>query len=260
MGGMEFNKIFAAILVAGIIAMLAGFVADKMVHPHKLKENAFTIEGVEVAGVGSVEQLPEPVLAMIAEADIARGQKISKACAACHTFDKGGANGVGPNSWNLVGRQKQSVSGFSYSGTLNSQGGDVWTYAELNKFLWKPKKYAPGTKMNYIGLKKPEDRAAMIAWLRTLADSPKPLPNATQIAAEEAELALPEDEAEKVEEALETVKEGMAEEQKSLEETKGALKKLEAESKSKELQLEKKKEEVKKASEKINKVVKDAQE
>ena len=205
MGGMEFNKVFAAILVAGIIAMLSGFVANKLVHPKKLKENAFAIEGVEVAGVATVEKLAEPVLALIAEADIARGQKVSKACAACHSFDKGGPNGVGPNMWNLVGRSKQAVSGFTYSGVLNSQGGDVWTYAELNKFLWKPKKYAPGTKMNYIGLKKPEDRAAIIAWMRSLSDSPKPLPTATQIAAEEAELALPESEAEDVEAAIETI-------------------------------------------------------
>lgn len=206
MGGMEFNKIFAAILVAGIVAMLAGFVADTLTHPHKLKENAFAIEGVEEAGGGKVEKLAEPVLAMIAAADIARGQKVSKACAACHTFTKGGANGVGPNIYNIVGAKKQSKGGFTYSGTLNTNGGNVWTYAELNKYLWKPKKYAPGTKMNYVGLKKPEDRAAMIAWLRTLSNAPKALPGAVDIAAEEADLALPEPKAEKVEDAIETLK------------------------------------------------------
>ena len=201
MGGMEFNKIFAALLVAGIIAMFAGFIAKNLTQPHELKENAFKIEGVESAGGGAAkEKLPEPVLAMLAEADVARGQKLSKACAACHSFDKGGANGVGPNLWGIVGRSKQSVGGFTYSGSLNEQGGNLWNYAELNKFLWKPKKYASGTKMNYIGLKKPKDRAAMIAWLRTLAPSSKALPSAAQIAAEAAELAPPE--AEKVVEAV----------------------------------------------------------
>lgn len=199
MGGMEFNKIFAAVLVAGIIAMFAGFVAEQVINPHKLKENAFKIEGVETAGGGAVkEKLAEPILALLAEADIARGQKLSKACAACHSFDKGGANGVGPNLYGVVGKAKQSVSGFTYSGVLNTNGGNVWTYEELNKFFWKPKKYAPGTKMNYVGLKKPEDRAAMIAWLRTLAPSAKALPSAAQIAAEEAELLpkeTPEEEA-----------------------------------------------------------------
>lgn len=211
MGGMEFNKVFAAILVAGIIAMFSGFIAKQLASPHKLAENAYKIEGVAEAGAGGPAiQLPEPVLAMIASADIERGQKVSKACAACHTFDQGGANGLGPNLYNIIGAKKQAHSGFAYSGGLNATGGDVWTYAELNKFLWKPKKYAPDTKMNFIGLKKPEDRAAMIAWLRTLSSSPKALPGAVDIAAEEAELALPEEEAEEVEDAIDEVKDGAA--------------------------------------------------
>jgi cytochrome c len=185
MGGMEFNKIFAAVLVAGIIAMFAGFIADQLTHPHELEEHAYKIEGIETAaGSAKVEKVAEPILAMLAEADIARGQKVSKACAACHSFEKGGRNGVGPALWNVVGRKKQSVAGFTYSGALNAQGGDVWNYAELNKFLWKPKKYAPGTKMSYVGIKKPTDRAAMVAWLRTLSDSPKAMPSAAQIAAD----------------------------------------------------------------------------
>lgn len=205
MGGIEFNKIFAAILVAGIVAMFAGFVAEKITHPHELKENAFKIEGVEVAGGGpKVEKMAEPILAMLAEADVARGQKISKACAACHSFDKGGANGVGPNLWNVVGITKQSHAGFTYSGALNANGVEEWNYDALNKFLWKPKKYAAGTKMNYVGIKKPADRAAMVAWLRTLSDAPQALPGALDIAAEEAEL-LPALAEEKIEDAIETI-------------------------------------------------------
>ncbi|NQZ13500.1 MAG: cytochrome c family protein [Alphaproteobacteria bacterium] len=194
MDGMEFNKIFAAILVAGIVAMFAGFIADKVVHPEKLKENTFAVEVAETAGAAGVkvEKKAEPILALIAEADIARGQKLSKACAACHTFDNGGANGVGPNLWGIIGRKKQTVSGFSYSGTLAASGEANWTYAAMNEFLWKPKKYAPGTKMNYAGLKKPSDRAALVAWLRTMSGSPKALPNAAAIAAEEAKLAPPQ--------------------------------------------------------------------
>lgn len=193
MGGMEFNKIFAAILVAGIIAMLGGFVAKQMVHPHKLEKDAFTIEAVESAGAGGAAvAMPEPILAMIATADAAKGEKIAKACAACHTFNKGGASGVGPNLYGVVGGPKDHMPGFAYSGALLEKGGNTWTYAEMNKFLWKPKAYAPGTKMSYAGLKKPEDRAALIAWLRTQADAPKALPTDAEIAAENAELAPPE--------------------------------------------------------------------
>lgn len=198
MGGMEFNKIFAALLVAGIIASLGGFLGKALVYPHKLAEDAYKIEGVEDgagAAGGGAKAVAEPILAMIATADIARGEKLAKACAACHSFDKGGPNGVGPNLWGTVGGPKNHASGFAYSGTLEAQGGDVWTYAEMNKFLWKPKAYAKGTKMNYLGVKKPEDRAALVAWLRTKADSPKGDPSAADIAAEEAELAPPAEEA-----------------------------------------------------------------
>jgi cytochrome c len=90
-----------------------------------------------------------------------------------------------------MGRAKDSVSGYAYSGALKQAGDPTWTYASLNKFLWKPKAYASGTKMNYLGVKKPEDRAALIAYLRSLSDSPKALPTDEQIAAEAAVLAPP---------------------------------------------------------------------
>jgi cytochrome c len=143
------------------------------------------------AGAAGPAPMAEPVLQLIAAADVARGEKLSKACAACHSFNPGGANGVGPNLNGVVGGPKNHAAGFAYSGMLQSQGGNTWTYAELNKFLWKPKAYAPGTKMNFIGIKKPEDRAAVIAWLRTQAGSPKGLPSAGEIAAEAAELTPP---------------------------------------------------------------------
>jgi cytochrome c len=191
MGGMESNKILAAVLVAGILAMFGGFIAKQMVHPHKLSENAYNIEVVEAAGPGSAKPMPQPILAMLASADAAKGEKIAKACAACHTFNKGGPAGVGPNLYGVIGGPKDHMPGFAYSGALLEVGGTTWTYHELNKFLWKPKAYAKDTKMSYAGLKKPEDRAALIAWLRTQADAPKALPSADEIAAEQAELAPP---------------------------------------------------------------------
>ena len=192
MNSFEFNKIFAAFLCAGLVAMLGGFVSHKLVHPHKLHKDAVEIDGGAVASSGPAKpKMPDPVLHLIATADVAKGQKLSKACAACHSFDKGGANKVGPNLWKITGAPKAGHAGFAYSNALKESGG-AWGYESLNKFLWKPKAYVPGTKMNYIGIKKPEDRAAMIAWLRTLSDSQLPLPTAAEIAAEAAELAPPE--------------------------------------------------------------------
>jgi cytochrome c len=207
MNSFEFNKIFAAFLCAGIVAMLGGFVSHKLVHPHKLYKNAVEIDGAAIASSGPAKpKMPDPVLHLIATADVAKGQKLSKACAACHSFDKGGPNKVGPNLWKTVGAPKAGHADFAYSNALKESGG-AWGYESLNKFLWKPKAYAPGTKMNYIGIKKPEDRAAMIAWLRTLHDAPLPLPTAAEIAAEAAELAPPEPEeaVEVLEDAVEAI-------------------------------------------------------
>lgn len=189
MNSFQLNKIFAAVLVAGIVAALGGFISGKLVHSHDLETDAVPIDGGSIVAAGATaEAKPEPILHLIAAADIAQGEKLSKACAACHAFDKGGANKVGPGLWGVVKAQKAHHAGFQYSEALIAKGGD-WSYQDLNKFLWKPKAFVDGTKMNFAGLKKPEDRAAIIAWLRTLSDSPAALPGEADIAAEAAELA-----------------------------------------------------------------------
>lgn len=184
---MNFNKILAAFLVAGITAYLAGFISKALVNPEELEQHAFNIEIVEAAYAapdvkeaaeeasgeaveGAATEEAPSLKDMIADADMAKGKKKSKACAACHSFDKGGRNGVGPNLFGIVGSKKESVAGFKYSGKLNATGGDTWTYEELSAFLKKPKKYAPGTKMTYAGLKKDKDRANLIAWLEKQSD------------------------------------------------------------------------------------------
>lgn len=187
---LESNKIFAAICIALIAAWLTTFIANKAVSPEKLEKDAVEIEGAVVASAGgpAKPQLPDPMLHLIATADVARGQKLSKACAACHSFDQGGPNKVGPNLWNIVNRSKASYAGFGYSDALKEKGGK-WDYQNLGHFLWKPKKYVKGTTMNYLGIKKPEDRAALVAWLATLSSSPASAPSAAQIAAEKAAFA-----------------------------------------------------------------------
>ena len=166
---LEKNKIFAAILVAGLVLMLSGFIANKMVHEEDLEEDAYPVEVADVPAGGGpvVEATAEPIADLIAAADVARGQTLTKACAACHSFDKGGPNKVGPHLWGVYGAAKGHVTGFSYSEGMNKKGGS-WDVESLNAFLWKPKKYIDGTKMNYAGLKKPEDRAAVVKYLQTL--------------------------------------------------------------------------------------------
>ena len=192
---LEVNKIFAAVLVAGITASFAGFVADVVIHPHEVEAGGEEADGGGASGPAA-PQFPEPILAMIADADVAKGETLFRACAACHTIDPGGPNGIGPNLYNVINRGAAVASGFSYSGALKPVVGDEWDYIELNQFLWKPKSLASGTKMNFIGLKKPSDRAAVIAYLRTKETTEPALPSAAEIAAEEQKFAPPVEETE----------------------------------------------------------------
>lgn len=192
---LEGNKIFAALLVAGIAASTSGFIATQVFHGHDLEEDAYPIEGVEIVA-GGVEGPtgPEPIMALISPDLVEKGGKIFKQCATCHNAESGAANKIGPNLWATLGKDIAGDPSFSYSDALVSKEG-TWDYDKLNHFLYKPKEYAPGTKMTFIGIKKAEDRAAMISWLRAQGSGAYPLPSEAQIAAEEAALAPPEEEA-----------------------------------------------------------------
>ena len=186
MDDLKLNKIAAGFLLAALLAM-AGYKLSEVLIPHqKLAQNSYPIEVPESGTVDVADAAPkgpEPVLALLADADIAAGQKTAKKCTACHVFEEGGKNKVGPALWNIVNADKGAISGFAYSEALSGADG-VWDYVALNGFLYKPKAYLAGTKMNFAGLKKPQDRANMIAYLRSLSAAPAPLPSAEDIAAE----------------------------------------------------------------------------
>lgn len=114
------------------------------------------------------------IVEMVAAADPAAGEKVFGKCKACHGVEQGGPNKVGPNLWDVVGKAKASAEGFSYSAALKGLGGE-WTYEALDQYLQNPKAVAPGTKMSFAGLSKPEDRAAVIAYLRAHGENPPPL-------------------------------------------------------------------------------------
>jgi cytochrome c len=133
------------------------------------------------AGAGEAAAAETPIATLLAKADVAAGETIFKKCAACHDGSKGGPNKVGPNLFGIVSRPMASHEGFSYSAGIKafSKGSTVaWDYDALNHFLTAPKKYIDGTAMGFAGLKKEDERANVIAYLRTLADTPVALPAA----------------------------------------------------------------------------------
>ena len=178
MGGLEWNKIFAAILVAGILGLGTSILAEMVVEPEHLEKNVYAIEVADGAPSSETQvaaQTIEPVIPLLDGADVAHGEALSKVCTSCHSFEKGGPNKVGPNLWGVVGGPHAHKDDYAYSDAMKAFPGK-WDYESLNEFLRKPTQYVPGTKMGFAGFKKVKDRADVIAWLRTQSDNPVPLP------------------------------------------------------------------------------------
>ena len=174
----SFNTVAGCVLASALFAMVLGKVSNALVHPHKLEKPAIAVSDeapTQTAAAAPAAELP-PIGPKLAGANVEAGKAIfQKQCFTCHTIDKGGPNKVGPNQWDLVGRKKASEAGFSYSSALQAKGGE-WTYEDINHMIFKPQAFVRGTKMAYAGMAKEQDRADLIAYLRTMNDKPPPLP------------------------------------------------------------------------------------
>ncbi|HET6522368.1 MAG TPA: cytochrome c family protein [Geminicoccaceae bacterium] len=186
MATLEFNKTMAAILTAGVVASGAGVLSRMLYQPHAPEEPAYRVavstEGTEAGAAEAPADGVEPIAPLLAAASVEAGQAASRACTACHAFEQGGPSRVGPPLWDVVGRDIAGAEGFSYSSALQGMEG-VWDYEALNGFLHGPREWAPGTKMSFAGIRGAEDRANMIAYLRSLSDDPEPLPSPEEVAA-----------------------------------------------------------------------------
>ena len=179
MNSFEMNKILGAVLATclGVVALNiasgAIFSSPKLAKP-----------GYEIAVPDTHKTDPNPVpnsdvlvvsLAdLLAKADVQRGESSAQKCAACHTFTKGGANGLGPNLWGIMGRARASVAGVNYSPTMKAAGGQ-WTVSELMEFIKNPAEKLPGNFMPFGGIARDGERADLMAYLNSLADNPGPL-------------------------------------------------------------------------------------
>ena len=175
MDDLGFNKVAAAVLVTAL-----GFLGVRTLGHAIVPEPDFEATYVPEVDLGGGEVEEEIVIGwnhpdFIAAMNVAEGEKVFKKCQSCHNAEKGGANGTGPNLWGVMGRQMGIHPGFGYSSAMQGKAAP-WTWEEMDGFLTKPKEWLPGTAMNYIGLKKYEQRAAVMAYLNANADNPLPMP------------------------------------------------------------------------------------
>jgi cytochrome c len=170
----RFNTIAGWVLFAGIIGLGGSVIVGELFHSEAPEQEGYAIEGAQ-EGAGGAAEAEKPIEFYLASADPTKGADVFKKCAACHNADKGGANQLGPNLWGVVGAPIGEGRGFAWSDALGKHGG-TWDWDSLSKWLTSPKTFAPGTKMTFAGLSKPEDRANVIAFLNQHSDSPKPMP------------------------------------------------------------------------------------
>jgi cytochrome c len=179
MDSFEFNKIAGAVLATALVVFGLKELSGVVYHTSVPEKPGFLIEVAEASSTAETPADAGPTVSLgtlLASADASKGAATAKACMACHSFEKGGANKTGPNLWDVVERPIASHEGFAYSEGIKGHSADKWSYDNLNAFILGPKNYIKGTKMGYAGLKKDADRANVIAYLASLSDAPKPFP------------------------------------------------------------------------------------
>ncbi len=174
---MELNKIAASILLSGLIIMMVSNVVDMLYSPEEYK-----IEHQTIVATGNnesqqkIEQVALDLGVLMQNASFEKGKSAAKKCIACHSFEKGEMNKVGPNLWNVVGNKKAHLGdSFNYSKAVLERGGK-WGYEELFAFLKNPKAYIKGTRMAFAGISNPQEIADLVSYLRQLSDNPVALP------------------------------------------------------------------------------------
>ena len=172
MSGFELNKIAGAVLLAALIAAVVVNVVDILYKPNLSPKRGFEVAIVDGGADATAAPAPEEkvdIAALMKAASAANGENIAKKCLACHSFEKGGPNKVGPNLWNVAGKDKIAHPDYKYSDAMKAKGG-IWDDESLYHFLNKPSKFIPGTKMSFAGISKPQEIVDVIAFLKLHRD------------------------------------------------------------------------------------------
>ncbi len=184
MSDLTFNKVAGAVLATGLAIFGLRELSSGVFSQEKVQKPGFTVEvAADTGGGAEAADVPPDWGTVLPKADAAAGQATFAKCQSCHTL---GANSTGPNLVGVEGRKPGTEAGFSYSSAMQAFGGKtpVWDYDHLYEFLKNPQAYVQGTKMTFVGLKKPEDRINVIAYLHTQGASlPIPAPNPKAAAA-----------------------------------------------------------------------------
>lgn len=183
MDSFEINKMLGAVLFTLLVVMALGILSEEIFAPAIPEKPGFVIEVADATPANDAAPAAEadpPIATLMANANATNGQAIAKKCAACHNFVEGAGTKVGPDLYSVLGRPIGTMQGFKYSASFQkaAAAGEKWTYEHLYHFLKKPSVDMAGTAMGFAGLPKPQDRADVIAYLRTLAATPEALPTA----------------------------------------------------------------------------------
>lgn len=183
MDSFELNKIAGAVLGSILFIMAVGILASMFYHTEEANPLAYAVAEAEAGGETGTAVVEEvPFAALLAQADVGRGERASRKCTACHTFEEGGPARIGPNLYAVVGAPHAHMAGFAYSAAMQAKASEPWSFEELDHFIENPRGYLPGTIMSFAGIRNAQERADLIVYMNTLGSN-KPLPAAPEPAA-----------------------------------------------------------------------------